>query len=171
MDDMLRSLEDLISTAQVASCSTDDAKGSEESLDLPPALVVGYRQYPQSKSPLRSLLSWGFRTCVSLIFLGADLGVRDTQCGFKLMTASAGRSLYRELNLRRWTHDVEVVHRARLLGHEVGECGVPWIDKEGSKLVDGASDAVVVSMVMLGEIARMRVCYALGTWKVPGVGK
>lgn len=74
--------------------------------------------------------------------------------------------LYNELNLRRWTHDVEVVHRARLLGVPVGECGVSWVDKEGSKLVTKASDAVVVSLVMLSEIAKMRIKYALGMWKV-----
>ena len=85
--------------------STAEADQSSLLLDQSPALVVGYRQYPESKSPLRALLSWGFRTCVSLIFLGKNLGIKDTQCGFKLMTASAGKALYKQLNLRRWTHD------------------------------------------------------------------
>ncbi|KAL7528578.1 hypothetical protein ACHAXR_006745 [Thalassiosira sp. AJA248-18] len=161
IDNMLRRLEELV----LSSSTTTEDPTTQSSHDLPPALVVGYRQYPQSKSPLRSLLSWGFRTCVSLIFLGTNLGIRDTQCGFKLMTASAGTMLYPKLNLRKWTHDVEVVHRARLLGVPVGECSVSWEDKEGSKLVTKASDAVIVSMKMLSEIAKMRAMYALGIWK------
>ncbi|KAL9181687.1 hypothetical protein ACHAXT_012030 [Thalassiosira profunda] len=149
---MLQILEQLL----VAS---DTASGDR-------ALVVGYRQYSEAKSPLRSLLSWGFRKCVSLIFLGSDLGVRDTQCGLKLMTASTGEALYKNLNLRRWTQDVEVIHRARLLGVPIGECGVSWVDQPGSKLVTKASDAVIMSAVMLGEIASMRVKYAMGAWRV-----
>lgn len=49
------------------------------------ALVAGYREC-KKKSALRAILSWGFRTAVSSIFLGSNLGVRDSQCGFKLMT-------------------------------------------------------------------------------------
>lgn len=132
------------------------------------ALVVGYREYPEAKkSPLRALLSWGFRTCVSLIFLGVDLGIQDTQCGFKLMTVPTGQALYSELNLRKWTHDVEMLYRAKVMGVPVGECSVPWVDKEGSKLVTKPSDAVFVSLVMLREIAWMRVNYWLNVWKLP----
>lgn len=161
IDNMIGSLESLISSSNVQS-----TQPTASDLLTKAALVVGYRQYPQSKSPLRSLLSWGFRTCVSIIFLGKDLGIRDTQCGFKLMTTSTGKRLYRKLNLKRWTHDVEVVHRSRLLGIPVGECSVPWVDKDGSKLVTKSSDAVTVSLTMLIEIAKMRILYALGVWKV-----
>ncbi|KAL7530002.1 hypothetical protein ACHAWF_003201 [Thalassiosira exigua] len=151
VDDMLRRLEELRFD-----------RGEDER----PALVVGRRRYPRSKSALRALLSWGFRTCVSLIFLGDDLGATDTQCGFKLMPAATGETMYRGLNLRRWTQDVELLYRARLLGVPIGECDVNWVDKEGSKLVDGASDAVIVSLNMLGEIAKMRLYYVLGIWNV-----
>ena len=129
------------------------------------ALVVGYRQC-KDKSQLRSILSWGFRTAVSLIFLGSHLGVRDTQCGFKLMTVSTGKRLYNNLNLRRWTHDVEVIYRAQMTGVPVGECPVTWIDAEGSKLVTSTSKAVTVSFVMLVEIATMRLKYMIGEWNV-----
>lgn len=167
IDNMLHILEELLQP--IADATTWDNGNTAQSAACadPPALVVGYRQSPTAKSPLRKLLSWGFRTCVRLLFLGKyKLGVRDTQCGFKLMTPAAGTALYRRLHLRRWTHDVEVVHRARLLGHCVGECGVSWVDKEGSKLVTKGGDAVFVSLGMLGEIAKMRVLYALGRWTV-----
>ena len=49
-----------------------------------------------------------------------------------------------------------------MTGIPVGECGVSWIDKDGSKLVTKASDAVIVSLAMLREISVMRIQYALG---------
>ena len=166
LNDMIHSLECLLES----SSSTDDM-----------AIIVGKRQYSQSKkSPLRSILSWGFRTCVSALFIGAattssnnnnntsTLGVTDTQCGFKLMSAETGKLLYRQLNLKRWSHDVEVLYRASCLcsNVRVGECSVNWVDKDGSKLVSSGKDAVVMSAVMLGEIGKMRLLYALGAWKM-----
>ena len=164
IDSMLYCMEEMLSTSETARL----AKTADQyPFDQPPAVVVGSRQYLGRKSPLRALLSWGFRTCVSIIFIGSDLGIRDTQCGFKLMTNSAGKVLYNKLNLRRWTQDVEVIHRARVIGIPVGQCDVPWVDKEGSKLVSNTSDVIIVSLNMLSEIANMRLRYALGVWKVP----
>lgn len=149
LDSMIRQLESLF---EISNGSTSDA------------IVVGYRE-SKEKSFLRSLLSWGFRTAVSTIFFGS-LGVHDTQCGFKLMTLSTGKALYKSLNLRRWTHDVEVIHRAQLMGIPVGECKVPWVDAEGSKLVTSKRAAVTVSIKMLTEISFMRIKYATGEWNV-----
>jgi dolichyl-phosphate beta-glucosyltransferase len=164
IDSMLYCMEEMFSTLETARLAIP---ADQYPFDQPPAVVVGSRQYLGRKSPLRALLSWGFRTCVSIIFFGSDLGISDTQCGFKLMTNSAGKVLYNKLNLRRWTQDVEVIHRARVIGIPVRQCDVPWIDKEGSKLVSNTSDAIFVSLMMLSEIANMRLRYAFGVWKVP----
>jgi dolichyl-phosphate beta-glucosyltransferase len=155
---MLRCLEEMLSNSMSST-----KKWTDHSFGYP-ALVVGYRQNLEPKSPLRALLSQGFRSSVSLLFWGQELGVRDTQCGFKLMTVSAGKILYNQLNLRRWTQDVEVIYRARLLDIPVGECGVGWVDMGGSKLIMKKSDALIVSLAMFGEIANMRLQYALGNW-------
>ncbi|KAL7517318.1 hypothetical protein ACHAWX_002253 [Stephanocyclus meneghinianus] len=136
-----------------------------ESLIATDAFVAGYREC-KDKSLLRRILSWGFRTAVVSIFIGVDIQVRDTQCGFKLMTVSCGKALYNNLNLRRWTNDVEVIYRAKLMGIPVGECKVPWVDAEGSKLVTSKSTAISMSLEMLKEIAEMRIQYALGNWRV-----
>jgi len=175
LDDMIHSLECLLeSSSTTIKAATTAAAANENDL----AIIVGKRQYPQSKkSPLRSLLSWGFRTCVSTLFIGTStassnnantLGVTDTQCGFKLMTTHTGKVLYRQLNLKRWSHDVEVLYRASCLCRNVsvGECSVNWVDKDGSKLVSSSLDAVVMSAVMLGEIGKMRLLYALGRWNM-----
>lgn len=175
LDDMIYSLECLLESSTSTSLSTVRSEN-----DL--AIIVGKREYPQSKkSLLRSILSWGFRTCVSTLFIGTTtskhnntnantnaLGVTDTQCGFKLMTTRTGKLLYHELNLKRWSHDVEVLYRASCVCNNVlvGECSVNWVDKDGSKLVSSGKDAVVMSAVMLGEIGKMRLLYGLGRWKM-----
>ena len=147
----------LESTLEVHSLPIDDAWNK-------PALVVGNRGY-QGVSLARAVLRWGFRTAVSLIC--GELGVQDSQCGFKLMTLAAARLLYSELNLQGWTHDVEVLYRARLLGIPVGEQTVWWEDKDGSKLVTSPGGTIGVSMTMLVEILRMRIEYELGRWELP----
>jgi len=174
LDDMIHSLECLLESSSTTINATTAAAANENDL----AIIVGKRQYPQSKkSPLRSLLSWGFRTCVSTLFIGTStassnnantLGVTDTQCGFKLMTTHTGKVLYRQLNLKRWSHDVEVLYRASCLCRNVsvGECNVNWVDKDGSKLVSSGKDAIVMSALMLGEIGKMRLLYALGRWNM-----
>eukprot|EP00804_Cyclotella_cryptica_P010677 CCRYP_005468-RA/>CCRYP_005468-RA protein AED:0.37 eAED:0.42 QI:0/0/0.5/1/1/1/2/410/334 len=139
--------------------------GQNKSRTAMDAFVAGYREC-NDKSLLRRLLSWGFRTAVSVIFIGCDTQARDTQCGFKLMTVSSGKALYKNLNLRRWTNDVEVLYRAKLMSIPVGECKVPWVDAEGSKLVTSTSAAITMSLVMLREIAEMRIQYTLGNWRV-----
>lgn len=166
VNDMIQALEDLLVQSSATRISQSTPTSTHQSTHAPQALIVGFRQYPQSKSLLRSLLSWGFRTAVSSIFIGANLGISDTQCGLKLMTSSTGVLLYNKLNLRRWSHDVEVIHRARLLNVPVGECGVPWIDKDGSKLMTSVGSALTVSLVMLKDIAGIRLHYALGLWRV-----
>lgn len=152
LDNMIQQLESLF-------------RKTHEQLDIEiDALIVGYREC-EDKSFLRNVLSWGFRTAVTSIFLG-NLGVRDTQCGFKLMTLYTGEKLYNDLNLRRWTHDVEVIHRAQLMSVPVGECKVPWVDVDGSKLVTSKISAIKVSLVMLKEIIEMRLKYATGEWHI-----
>ena len=127
------------------------------------ALIVGNRGY-DGAGIARIVLRWGFRTAVRIIC--GNLGVSDTQCGMKMMTLDAAKTLYRDLNLRRWSHDVEVLYRAKILGVPVNEVPIKWEDKDGSKLVTSAGGAIGASLRMLLEILQMRVEYGLGRWKV-----
>jgi dolichyl-phosphate beta-glucosyltransferase len=130
-----------------------------------PAIVVGNRG--SSTSLVRSVLRWGFRTTVKL--LAGDVGVGDTQCGFKLMTIAAAKPLYADLNLQGWTHDVEVLYRAKQNKIPAGEQAIEWQDKDGSKLVESPGGTVGVSVVMLLEVLQMRLAYETGQWKLPRV--
>lgn len=132
-----------------------------------PALVVGNRGYDGS-SLSRSFLRWGFRTTVRI--LCGDLRVCDSQCGFKLLTLAAAKSLYHDLSLQRWSHDVEVLYRAREWNIIITEEVVKWQDRDGSKLVTSAYGAVQASTIMLLEVLSMRIKYLLGQWKLPSEG-
>jgi dolichyl-phosphate beta-glucosyltransferase len=128
-----------------------------------PALVAGRRT--GNLSPSRGILRKGFRVAVRS--LCGDLGVSDTQCGFKLMTMAATHPLYYDLYLPGWSHDVEVLYRAKIMRVPVAECAVRWQDKSGSKLVTSAGGTAGASLQMLWEIALLRVCYTIGLWKPP----
>jgi dolichyl-phosphate beta-glucosyltransferase len=126
-----------------------------------PAIVCGYRTYSDT-APGRLLFRWGFRTVVRLVC--GDLGTRDSQCGFKLMTVAAAKQLYRNLHLTRWSHDVEVLYRAKLLNFTVTESPVKWQDVDGSKLK--AEGILKVASRMFVDVCRCRLYYALGLWDV-----
>jgi dolichyl-phosphate beta-glucosyltransferase len=134
-----------------------------------PALVVGYRVEVSNKSWLRSILRWGFKATVQC--LAGDLGVGDTQCGCKLMTVAAAQRLYRDLHLRRWSHDVEVLYRAKKFRFPTAEIAVDWQDKLGSKLWDSPGGVVGISITMLIEVLEMRLAYEFGRWKLNELGE
>lgn len=154
MDKMVMSLGHLIASQSL----------SEETFWHVPALVVGNRGYKGS-SLSRSVLRWGFRTTVRL--LCGDLRVSDSQCGFKLLTLAAAKRLYADLSLKRWSHDVEVLYRAREWSMPITEESVGWQDMDGSKLITSPVGAVQVSSIMLLEVLQMRIEYATKRKKFP----
>jgi dolichyl-phosphate beta-glucosyltransferase len=61
-------------------------------------------------------------------------GLRDTQCGFKLLDGEVARKLFSELQIERFAYDVELVWLARRHGYQVVEVGVRWADSPASKV-------------------------------------
>jgi dolichyl-phosphate beta-glucosyltransferase len=53
-------------------------------------------------------------------------GIRDSQCGFKLFSATAAESLFRAQTLDGWCFDVELLFLARERGLRVVELDVEW---------------------------------------------
>lgn len=112
------------------------AKIQQEGYDV----VVGSRAAEGAseghKSSLRHVLSWGLRWVVSHIF---HIGVRDTQCGFKMYTQEAAQRLHRAQTIMGFSFDLEILYLASKWHYRIAEVPVNWIDAPGSK-VDTAKE-------------------------------
>jgi dolichyl-phosphate beta-glucosyltransferase len=74
----------------------------------------------------------------------------DTQCGFKLFTGSAARSLFREATIDRFAYDVEILGLAKKRGYRILDVPVKWINSPESKV-----SPVLDSMQMLKDLVRI----------------
>jgi dolichyl-phosphate beta-glucosyltransferase len=59
-------------------------------------------------------------------------GIADTQCGLKVMRGDVARGLFRDLTVRGFSFDVELLALAQRRVHRVVEFPVHWVDKPGS---------------------------------------
>ncbi len=100
------------------------------------------------KSFLRHLLSWGLRT---LVQVGLQIGIKDTQCGFKLYRREAARRLFTAQTLPGFSFDLEILYLAGKWGYKVVEVPVAWVDAPGSKV-----DVKKEVQRFLRDLARIR---------------
>jgi dolichyl-phosphate beta-glucosyltransferase len=75
----------------------------------------------------------------------------DTQCGFKLWRAEAGRQVFSACRIDGYAFDVEALLLANRFGLRVREVGIVWRNSPQSKV-----RIVVDSLAMLGEVAKIR---------------
>ena len=94
---------------------------------------------------------WMGRTFNLVIRMLGVRGLRDTQCGFKLLDGDVARQLFAELTIERFAYDVELVWLARQHRYEVVEVGVRWADSASSR-VNPLSD----SSRMLWDVLALR---------------
>lgn len=115
-------------------------------------IVVGSRKADGSqvsgRTLTRRMLSGGLQTLVR----GMGISVRDTQCGFKLFTREAARTLFSAQLVDGFSFDLEVLYLARRRGYRVAEIPVEWIDAPGSTV-----DAARVSLQFVRDLARVRL--------------
>lgn len=83
------------------------------------------------RSFLRQLLSGGLRWIVKYIF---RIGVKDTQCGFKLYTQDAALKMHNSQTVMGFAFDLEILYLAAKHGYKIAEVPVAWIDAPGSKV-------------------------------------
>lgn len=83
------------------------------------------------KSFLRKSMSGGLRWMVQH---GLRIGVRDTQCGFKLFTHEAARRLFEAQTIMGFSFDLEILYLASKFGYRIAEVPVQWVDAPGSKV-------------------------------------
>ena len=65
----------------------------------------------------------GFHALVTMV-VGNE--IRDTQCGFKLMTRQAAQDIVPQQRLQRWAFDVELIKLAGELGVRAGHLSEQW---------------------------------------------
>ncbi len=102
----------------------------------------------------------GFHALVTMV-VGNE--IRDTQCGFKLMTRQAAQDIVPQQRLHRWAFDVELIKLAGELGVRLHEVQVVWTEISGSKV--RASSILHIAF----ELLLIKVGYdVLRVWDVRG---
>jgi dolichyl-phosphate beta-glucosyltransferase len=61
-------------------------------------------------------------------------GIEDTQCGFKMFTASSAEAVFRHVTLDGWAFDVEALSLARARGLRIVEVPIEWHHKPESRV-------------------------------------
>lgn len=127
------------------------------------AVVCGSRAHLEkeavaTRSIFRTFLMHGFHF---LVWLLAVRGIKDTQCGFKLLTRESARVIFSNLHVERWAFDVELLYIAQKLNIPVSEVAVNWTEIDGSKIVP------VWSWLQMGrDLFLIWLRYAIGAWRI-----
>jgi dolichyl-phosphate beta-glucosyltransferase len=116
-------------------------------------VVVGSRALPESNLLLpqpwpRRVMGRMFNGLVQA--LGVR-GIRDTQCGFKLLEGTAARRLLGGLSSTGFAYDVELLWLARRERLRIAEAPVTWRDSGPSKVRPW-----IDPLLMAWEVARIR---------------
>ena len=122
-------------------------------------VVLGSRAAPGARIERRQ--PWhrelAGKTFNLLVQLSGVRGIRDTQCGFKLMRGDVGRRLAAELTVERFAWDVELVWLARRAGLRLVEVGVEWHDDPATR-VHFVRDATRMAL----DVVRFRLRHLRG---------
>lgn len=107
-------------------------------------IAIGSRRLPGSfilgQTLQRRFSSWVFNSMAQII----TPGIRDTQCGFKLLRAPVARELAEILTLDGFCYDVELLRAAQDRHKKIIEVPVTWVHDKNSKvdmILDGAKMA------------------------------
>lgn len=120
-------------------------------------VAVGDRQRDSTRttrSRRRAFVGQMFSWVVRFAF---DVGVRDTQCGFKMFTAAAARSLFSLTQRHDYLFDVELLWWAKRLHLVVAQIPVTWREVPGSKmrLLRDATNMLRGLVQLRGRLARI----------------
>ena len=100
------------------------------------AVAVGSRYVDgpgvtRTRNPRRAVMGSVFRLAARAL---VGVGVRDTQCGFKMFTADAAAALFGAGRETGYLFDVELLALADRYGLPVAEVAVNWAEQPGSKV-------------------------------------
>jgi len=113
----------------------------------------------ESKSVGRRLCSSSLRFLVRHLF---SLGVKDTQCGFKMFTRDAAQDLFQRQRIDGFSFDLEVLFLAQQADWKTVEVPVDWIDAPGSTV-----NATRVALRFLRDLSAIRIDHSRGRHETP----
>ncbi len=120
--------------------------------------AIGSRLLPDSdagkKSKSRRFISWGSYWVVNILF---GLGVKDTQCGAKVMRKKGLDKVLDRMTLSDWSFDVDLLLSIRSEGYKTKELAIKWEDKDGSKIGDRK---IQISIMTFLSLLRLRILYS-----------
>ncbi len=107
------------------------AKLADEGYDVAVGSRAAKGAGESNRKLLRRVMSSTLRFLVQNVL---RIGVRDTQCGFKMYTAAAAAKLYEAQTINGFSFDLEHLFLAAKWGWRVAEVPVAWVDSPGSKV-------------------------------------
>lgn len=136
-----------------------------------PDIVVGSREAPGSQrvgeSWMRHVIGRVFNWVVRAL---AVRGIRDTQCGYKLLSARAVAAVAPQLTLDGFAFDVELLRVARRAGLAVREVGIVWNCRTDSRVGLGRGAAAFVDVLRVRWRHRDRMPRArVGAYTLAGI--
>lgn len=106
-----------------------------------------------NRSGFRTIVSWGFRFIVKLLFW---FSYADTQCGAKVFSRRLIDQVLPQLRVNNMAIDVELLHRARQHGFTVVEVPTRWVSKSGSTLVGSPAQFPISAFRMFITLLSIR---------------
>lgn len=88
-------------------------------------------------------------------------GIRDTQRGFKIVTAKAAEDIFSRMTIDRWGFDIEMLALARKFGYKIKEVPIRWENDPDTASHPGLSAYFQVLM----ETAKIRWNLMTGKYK------
>jgi len=123
------------------------------------------RNLNSSHTGLRKLISSSGNFLVQLMILP---GISDTQCGFKVFSNDAAKTIFQRQTIMGWGFDMEVLAIARQNGYQIEQFEVPdWHDvQEGSTLSGGNKfSAARAALQTLPDVFRIKWKMLRGKYK------
>lgn len=118
--------------------------------DSRPAIVIGSREAPGSERidepALRHVIGRVFNWVVRLF---AVRGISDTQCGFKLFSATAVTTICPYATIDGFAFDVELLALARRAGIPIHEVGIVWHGRQDSRVAVARGAAAFVDVLRI----------------------
>jgi len=106
----------------------------------------------QEQTLRRRFASRTFHAIIQFFFW---MGIRDTQCGAKVMRRESVEAIHSQLTVADMAFDINLLYALKRSGYKILEVPTEWTDQIGSKVELGRT-----SFVMLLSVIRLRLYYS-----------